>query len=113
MTVAFYNKVDADGKLEKPSPVSSHGAWAAVVFVYGLRSDPRGVPVRKIGSDAGITYMWVDSQGSRKTPKLTTILRLKTGEETKRNRAGLSMMQFRHATIATGSQFVNYELAKG
>ncbi|KAG6161456.1 hypothetical protein E4U51_007122 [Claviceps purpurea] len=26
---------DADGKFEKTSPIPSHGAWAAIVFVSG------------------------------------------------------------------------------
>jgi hypothetical protein len=65
----------------------------------------------KIGYGCGWSeYIWGDNKGPWETPKLTSILRQRTGEDIGH---ALGTLQFRHTAVGIGRQFVGDEFAKG
>jgi hypothetical protein len=112
MTVTFYNKTEAEWDIPKVVPRFLPWRVGQLLSLYLVYVQPLAELISvKIGYGCGWSeYIWGDNKGPWETPKLTSILRQRTGEDIGH---ALGTLQFRHTAVGIGRQFVGDEFAKG
>lgn len=112
MSVTFYNKTEAEWDIPKVVPRFLPWRVGQLLSLYLVYVQPLAELISvKTGYGCGWSeYIWGDNKGPWETPKLTSILRQRTGEDVGH---ALGTLQFRHVAVGIGRQFVGDEFAKG
>jgi hypothetical protein len=112
MTVTFYNKTESEWDVPKVVPRFLPWRVGQLLSLYLVYLQPLAESISvKTGIGFGWSeYIWADNKGPWETPKLTSILRQRSGEGIGH---ALGTLQFRHAAVGIGRQFVGDKFADG
>jgi hypothetical protein len=112
MSVTFYNKTQAEWDVPKVIPRFLPWRVGQLLSLYLVYVQPLAELISvETGYGCGWSeYIWGDNKGPWETPKLTSILRQRTGSDIGH---ALGTLQFRHAAVGIGRQVVGDEFAKG
>ncbi|KAK0926478.1 hypothetical protein LTR29_017851 [Friedmanniomyces endolithicus] len=112
MTVTFYNKTEAEWDIPKVVPRFLPWRVGQLLSLYLIYVQPF-MEMLSVETSYGCgwsEYIWGSDKGPWETPKLTSILRQRTGEDIGH---ALGTLDFRHTAIGIGRKFVGDEFAKG
>jgi len=112
MSVTFYNKTQAEWDVPKVIPRFLPWRVGQLLSLYLVYVQPLAELISvETGYGCGWSeYIWGDNKGPWETPKLTSILRQRTGSDIGH---ALGTLQFRHAAVGIGRQVVGDEFAQG
>ena len=112
MTVTFYNKTEAEWDIPKVVPRFLPWRVGQLLALYLIYVQPfMELLSVEIGHGCGWSeYVWADDKGPWETPKLTSILRQRTGEGIGH---AMGTLDFRHAAVGIGRKYVGDAFARG
>jgi superfamily II DNA helicase RecQ len=111
-TVTLYNKTEAEWDTPKVVPRFLPWRVGQLLALYLVYSQPfvEMVSVRTGQGCGWSEYIWADDKGPWETPKLTSILRHRTGQDLGH---ALGTLDFRHAAVGIGRVYVGDTFASG
>ncbi|KAG6150569.1 hypothetical protein E4U34_004836 [Claviceps purpurea] len=111
MTVTYYNKTDAEW--DRPKIIPRFQPWRVgqLLSSYLVYVQPVTALIGDELGDGlfGSEYIWANTSEPWHTPKLTTILKQRTGQDLGQE---LGTLQYRHAAVSIGRRFVGNNFAK-
>ncbi|KAG5927686.1 hypothetical protein E4U60_007959 [Claviceps pazoutovae] len=111
MTVTYYNKTDAEW--DRPKIIPRFQPWRVgqLLSSYLVYDQPLAALIGDELGDGSFEseYIWANKSEPWHTPKLTSILKQRTGQDLGQE---LGTLQFRHATVGIGRRFVENCFAK-
>lgn len=112
MAVTFYNKTESEWDIPKVVPRFLPWRVGQLLSLYLVYVQPLAESISvKTGIGFGWSeYIWADNKGPWETPKLTSILRQRSAEGIGH---ALGTLQFRHAAVGIGRQFVGDKFGDG
>ncbi len=112
MTVTLYNKTEAEWDIPKVVPRFLPWRVGQLLALYLVYSQPfvEMLSVRTGEGCGWSEYIWADDKGPWETPKLTNVLRQRTGQDLGH---ALGTLGFRHAAVGIGREHVGDTFASG